>query len=91
MIKVRVAEDGTKSFQVYERARVREKSIYVGSFASRREAEFAAQQHRVTQRGIKAGELPAAVITSAMGDALDAWLRAIKDERSHDSSPRSVA
>jgi hypothetical protein len=61
MIKVRVAEDGTKSFQVYERARVREKSskVYVGSFASPREAEFAAQQHRVTERGIKADELPA--------------------------------
>ena len=87
MIKVRVAEDGTKSFQVYERARVREKSIkvYVGSFSSRREAEFAAQQHRVTQRGIKAGELPAAVDHKrTMGDALDAWLRAIKDQRSHD-------
>jgi integrase len=87
MIKVRVAEDGTKSFQVYERARVREKSIkvYVGSFSSRREAEFAAQQHRVTQRGIKDGELPAAVDHKrTMGDALDAWLRAIKDQRSHD-------
>ena len=38
MIKVHVAADRTKSFQVYERARVREKSIkvYVGSFASRR-------------------------------------------------------
>ncbi len=87
MIKVRVAEDGTKSFQVYERARVREKSIkvYVGSFSSRREAEFAAQQHRVTQRGIKAGELPAAVDHKrTMGDALDAWLKAIKDQRSHD-------
>lgn len=87
MIKVRVAEDGTKSFQVYERARVREKSIkvYVGSFASKREAEFAQQQHRVTQRGIKAGELPAAVDHKrTMGDALDAWLKAIKDQRSHD-------
>jgi integrase len=87
MIKVRVAEDGTKSFQVYERARVREKSIkvYVGSFSSRREAEFAAQQHRVTQRGIKDGELPAAVDHKrTLGDALDAWLRAIKDQRSHD-------
>lgn len=87
MIKVRVAEDGTKSFQVYERARVREKSVkvYVGSFASRREAEFAEQQHRVTQRGIKAGELPAAVDHKrTMGDALDAWLKAIKDQRSHD-------
>jgi integrase len=87
MIKVHVAADGTKSFQVYERARVREKSIkvYVGSFSSRREAEFAAQQHRVTQRGIKAGELPAAVDHKrTMGDALDAWLKAIKDQRSHD-------
>ncbi len=87
MIKVHVAADGTKSFQVYERARVREKSIkvYVGSFSSRREAEFAAQQHRVTQRGIKAGELPAAVDHKrTMGDALDAWLRAIADQRSHD-------
>lgn len=87
MIKVRVAEDGTKSFQVYERARIREKSIkvYVGSFSSRREAEFAAQQHRVTQRGIKAGELPAAVDHKrTLGDALDLWLRAIKDQRSHD-------
>lgn len=87
MIKVHVAADGTKSFQVYERARVREKSIkvYVGSFASRREAEFAQQQHRVTQRGIKAGELPAAVDHKrTMGDALDTWLKAIKDQRSHD-------
>ncbi len=87
MIKVRVAEDGTKSFQVYERARIREKSIkvYLGSFSSRRDAEFAAQQHRVTQRGIKDGELPAAVDHKrTMGDALDAWLKAIKDQRSHD-------
>lgn len=87
MIKVHVAADGTKSFQVYERARVREKSIkvYVGSFASRREAEFAAQQHRVTQGGIKAGELPVAVDHKrTMGDSLDARLKAIKDQRSHD-------
>jgi hypothetical protein len=36
MIKVHVAADGTKSFQVYGRARIREKSVrvYVGSFAS---------------------------------------------------------
>ena len=87
MIKVHVAADGTKTFQVYERARVREKSVkvYVGSFGSRREAAFAEQQHRVTQRGIKAGDLPAALDhTRTMGDALDAWLRAIKDQRSHD-------
>jgi hypothetical protein len=45
MIKVHEAEDGTKTFQVYERARIRDKSVkvYVGSFASRREASFAEQ------------------------------------------------
>src|SRR5438132_14378425 len=87
MIKVHEAEDGTKTFQVYERARVREKSVkvYVGSFASRREASFAEQEHRVTQRAIKAGDLPAAVDHKrTLGDALDAWLKAIKDQRSHD-------
>ena len=87
MIKVHEAEDGTKTFQVYERARVRDKSVkvYVGSFASRREASFAEQEHRVTQRGIKAGDLPAAVDHKrTLGDALDGWLRAIKDQRSHD-------
>ena len=87
MIKVHVAADGTKSFQVYGRARIREKSvrIYVGSFASRKQAEAADEQHRVTQRGIKSGDLPPALdLKRTMGDALDAWLRAIKDQRSHD-------
>ena len=87
MIKVHVAADGTKSFQVYGRARVREKSVrvYVGSFASQKQAEAADEQHRVTQRAIKAGDLPAAVDHKrTLGDALDAWLRAIKDQRSHD-------
>jgi hypothetical protein len=79
--------DGTKSFQVYGRARIREKSVrvYVGSFASQKQAEAADEQHRVTQRAIKAGDLPAAVDHKrTLGDALDAWLRAIKDQRSHD-------
>ena len=87
MIKVHVAADGTKSFQVYGRARIREKSVrvYVGSFASQKQAEAADEQHRVTQRAIKAGDLPAAVDHKrTLGDALDAWLRAIKDQRSHD-------
>lgn len=87
MIKVHVAADGTKSFQVYGRARVREKSVrvYVGSFASQKQAEAADEQHRVTQRAIKSGDLPAAVDHKrTLGDALDAWLRAIKDQRSHD-------
>ena len=87
MIKVHVGTDGTKSFQVYGRSRVRDKSVrvYVGSFASKRDAEHADQQHRVTQRGIRAGDLPPALDhTRTLGDALDAWLRAIKDQRSHD-------
>src|SRR6185369_1711786 len=87
MIKVHVAADGTKSFQVYGRARIREKSVkvYVGSFATKRDAEAADEQHRVTQRGIKAGDLPPMIDAKrTLGDALDAWLRAIADQRSHD-------
>jgi hypothetical protein len=63
MIKVHVLEDGTKRFQVYGRARIRDKSVkvYVGTFATQRDAEAADEEHRVTQRGIKAGELPPAV------------------------------
>jgi hypothetical protein len=58
--------------------------VYVGTFAARRDAEAADEEHRVTQRG-KAGELPPAVDSKrTMGDALDAWLRAIADQRSHD-------
>src|SRR3569832_625799 len=87
VIKVHVAADGTKSFQVYGRARIREKSvrIYVGSFASKKQAEATDEQHRVTQRGIKAGDLPPAVDHKrTMGDGLDAGLRAIKVQRSLD-------
>ena len=87
MIKVHVGTDGTKSFQVYGRSRVRDKSVrvYVGSFPSKRDAEHADQQHRVTQRGIRAGDPPPALDHArTLGDALDAWLRAIKDQRSHD-------
>src|SRR5690349_2223512 len=87
MIKVRKLEDGTKRFQVYARARVRDQRtrVYVGTFATRREAEDADAEHRSTQRRIKAGELPPALDSKrTMGDALDAWLRAIADQRSHD-------
>jgi integrase len=87
MIKVHVLDDGTKRFQVYARARVRDQRtrVYVGTFGTRREAEQADAEHRVTQRKIKAGELAPAVDSKrTMGDALDAWLRAIADQRSHD-------
>lgn len=76
-----MAAEGTKSFEVYGRARIREKSVrvYVGSFASQKQAEAADEQHRVTQRAINAGDLPAAFDHKrSLGDALDAWLRAIK-------------
>lgn len=87
MIKEHVATDGTKSFQVYGRARIREKSVrvYVGSYGSRKQAEAADEQHRVTQRGIRAGDLPVAIdLKRTLGDSLDVWLRAIADQRSHD-------
>ncbi|HEY1813194.1 MAG TPA: hypothetical protein VGG74_12675 [Kofleriaceae bacterium] len=87
MIRLHVATDGTRSFQVYGRARVRDKSVrvYVGSFASKRDAEAADEEHRVTQRGIRAGDLPPAVDHKrTLGDPLDVWLRAIKEQPSHD-------
>jgi hypothetical protein len=87
MIKEHVLGDGTVRFQVYARSRVRDQRsrVYVGTFGSRREAEAADENHRVTQRRIKSGELPPAVDDRrTLGDALDAWLRAIKDLRSHD-------
>ncbi len=87
MVTVRKLEDGTKRFQVYARARIRDQRtrVYVGTFATRRDAEDADAQHRVTQRQIKAGDLPPAVDSKrTLGDALDAWLRAIADQRSHD-------
>ena len=63
MIKVHVLGDGTKRFQVYARARVRDKRthVYVGTFATRREAQEADAEQRVTQRMIKPGDLPPAV------------------------------
>ena len=87
MIKVHRLADGTKRFQVYARSRVRDerKRVYVGTFNTRRQAEEADAEHRVTQRRIKKGELPPAIDSKrTMGDALDAWLKAIKDQRSHD-------
>ena len=87
MITVHAGAGGTKSSQVYGSARIRDKSVkvYVGPFATERDAEAADDEHRVTQRGIKAGDRPVAVDQKRMlGDAFDAWLRAIKDQRSHD-------
>ena len=87
MITVRKLEDGAKRFQVYAHDRIRDQRtrVHVGTFAARRDAEDADAQHRVMQRQIKAGDLPPAVDSKrTLGDALDAWLRAIKDQRSHD-------
>jgi len=46
--------NGTKSFGVYGRARIREKlvRVYVGSFGSQKQANSADKQHRVAQRAI---------------------------------------
>lgn len=60
-----------------------ERPVYVGSFASQKQVEAADEQHRVTQRAIKSGDLPAAVNHKrTLDDALDAWIKAIKDQRS---------
>jgi integrase len=87
VIKEHKLGDGTIRYQVYARSRVRDQRsrVYVGTFGTRREAEDADADHRATQRQIKAGDLPPAMDSKrTLGDALDAWLRAIKDQRSHD-------
>src|SRR5438128_854151 len=61
MIKPHTNQSGTVH-QVYGRARVEGRSVkvYVGSYATRREAERADEDHRARQRLISDGELPAA-------------------------------
>src|SRR5688572_30031422 len=69
-----------KRFQVYGRSRVRDKSVkvYVGTFATQREAEAADEQHRVTQRGIKADPQN---VESVCGDTVLARTNAPRDLR----------
>ena len=50
------------------RDRIRDRSGHLGSFATKRDAEAADEEHQ----------------KRTLGDGLDAWLRAIKDQRSHD-------
>ncbi|MDX2092499.1 MAG: tyrosine-type recombinase/integrase [Kofleriaceae bacterium] len=85
----RVMRSGVTRFQVYESTvrdgkRVKE---YVGTYDSKREAETAAEDHRVTQRKIARGELPPEVdLKRTLRDAVDEWLASLKKNhsRSHD-------
>lgn len=60
------------------------KKKYVGLFTSKRDARDAEEDARVHERQVKRGELPPEHDTKrTLGDALDKWLDAIKDLRSH--------
>lgn len=73
--------DGTR-FQVYGKADG--KTVYVGTYDSRREANDAEEEHRSDQRKIKRGELaPNATTKRTLKEGLDLWLASIKDSRSH--------
>lgn len=85
MIKRVERAEGTR-WQVYGRRGGRK--VYVSTHASRREAIAADEDHRATQRRVRAGELPAdADGKRTLGDALDAWLAWIAKARprSHDA------
>ncbi|MCX5747902.1 MAG: site-specific integrase [Proteobacteria bacterium] len=76
--------DGAR-YQVY--ARKGGKKVYVGSFESKREAQSADEDHRVTQRKIATGELPPELDAKRTLDAAsEDWLKSLKDRasRSHE-------
>jgi integrase len=80
--------DGVIKWQVY--GRVKGKQTYAGTYATRKEALAADEDHRVTQRKIASGELPPAHDTKkTLGDALDEWLTALEKARSRSHRPYS--
>ncbi len=84
MIKPINRADGPR-FQVY--AQAGGKKVYVGTYESKREAQDAEEEHRVTQRKIERGELPPRTDTRrTFGVAISAWLEALQKagSRSHD-------
>lgn len=77
-------EDGTR-FQVYGQRDGQK--VYVGTFASRKEAVAADEDHRTIQRKIKRGELaPEHDQKRTFGAAIRVWLQSLADtgQRSHD-------
>jgi integrase len=68
-------------FQVYGRAGKKKK--YLGTVDSRREALALEEEHRVTQRKVDAGELPAAIDTKrTFGTAVEKWLAKLEEDGS---------
>ncbi|MCX5742764.1 MAG: site-specific integrase, partial [Proteobacteria bacterium] len=75
--------DGAR-YQVY--AQKDGRKVYVGSYASKREAQSADEDHRVTQRKIATGELaPEVDMKRTLTAAMDEWLASLKarGSRSH--------
>lgn len=72
MIKQIERAEGRR-WQVYGRRAGRK--VYIGTYGTRREAIAADEDHRTTQRRVRAGELPAAADGKrTLGEALDEWL-----------------
>ncbi|MCX5741464.1 MAG: site-specific integrase, partial [Proteobacteria bacterium] len=85
MIRKVERADGAR-YQVY--AQKDGRKVYVGSYASKREAQSADEDHRVTQRKIAAGELPPELDTKrTLKDATDAWFAALKASGSRSLEP----
>ncbi len=83
MIRKVERADGAR-FQVY--AQKGGKTVYVSSHTSKREAQNAEEDHRVTQRKIASGEIAPEVDTKrTLKAATDAWLASLKagQSRSH--------
>lgn len=76
MIKRIERADGAR-FQVYAQAGGRK--VYVGTYANRREALEAEEDHRSTQRRIERGELPPEVdLTRTIASGVEEWLSSLE-------------
>lgn len=79
MIK-KVERAGGTSWQVYGRRNGRK--VYIGTYASRKAAIAADEDHRATQRRVRAGELPADADNSrTVAEALGEWLAWVSTAR----------
>lgn len=85
MIKRIERADGAR-YQVYSQRNGRK--VYVGTYASRREAAEQEEEHRVTQRKIERGELPPEVdLGRTLAQAVEAWFRSLEKRGSRSLRP----
>ncbi|MCX5743918.1 MAG: site-specific integrase [Proteobacteria bacterium] len=83
MIK-KIERKGGARWQVYGRRNGQK--VYVSTHETKRAATAADEAHRVMQRQIADGELPAEIDGKRLlGTSLDAWLVAIEKQRSHEA------